>query len=384
MKKYWLLLEIAIGFFLSYFIVNVLFSGDRKFEDLALGTETVTYNAVDEAGRPIHIQKTDLEQSSGLLKSWKKRGEKPVILFLGNSQTHSINQQKEGEVNFIELLYKSRDDSKDDILCISLPNSGLQEFYLVYEYWKKLLPIKTVVIPVFMDDLREDGIRDFYFEELIQSKFQLEDTINQVPKKINSELRSYWQSRKQTTASADNKSESVVTFQERSESYLNQKLEKSKTWINRPNVRGEFFNWLYRFRNTVFRIKASTIRKMIPQRYQSNMESLLLLLGDCIKADKKVILYIPPIRSDVPLPYNKVEYELFKTIIKQFAVAKPANVYFKNFESIVPGELWGYKAATSLDSEKEIDYMHFQFKGHQILADSLQGTLNQALYPDGI
>jgi hypothetical protein len=384
MKKYLLLVELVAGFLFSYFIITFFFSGERKFEDLALGTETVTYNAVDEVGKPIHIQKTDLEQSSELLKAWKARGEKPVILFLGNSQTHSINQQKEGEVNFIELLYKSRFDSKDDILCISLPNSGLQEFYLVYEYWQRLLPIKSVIIPVFMDDLREDGIRDFYFEELIHSKFQLEDTINQVPKKINSELRSYWQTNAPAIESLDSKSESAATLQDRSEAYLNHKLEKSKTWINRPNVRGEFFNWLYRFRNTVFRIKASTIRKMIPQRYQSNMESLSLLLGDCIKADKKVILYIPPIRSDVPLPYNKDEYELFKTRIKQFAAAEPANVYFKNFEAIIPGELWGYKAATSLDSEKEIDYMHFQFKGHQILADSLRTTLNQALYPDGL
>ncbi len=384
MKRYWLLMEIVVGLFLSYFIIIVFFSGERKFEDLALGTETVTYNAVDEVGKPIHIQKTDLEQSSDLLNAWKTRGEKPVILFLGNSQTHSINQQKEGEVNFIELLYRSRIDKKSDILCISLPNSGLQEFYLVYEFWKKLLPIKALVIPVFMDDLREDGIRNFYFEELIHSKFQLEDTTNQVSNRINSELQTYWQANNQTTVSTDKKSEMVVTFQERSETYLNQKLEKSKTWINRPNVRGEFFNWLYRFRNTVFRIKASTIRKMIPQRYQSNMQALKLLIDDCVNEDKRIILYIPPIRSDVALPYDKNQYEQFKNEIKEMADERKPLTSFKNFEAIIPSELWGYKAATSLDSEKEIDYMHFQFKGHQILADSLNKTLNQVFYPDGI
>lgn len=377
-------MEVAVGFFLSYFIITFFFSGERKFEDLALGTETVTYNAADEAGRPIHIQKTDLEQSGELLKAWKARGEKPVILFLGNSQTHSINQQKEGEVNFIELLYRSRIDKKSDILCISLPNSGLQEFYLVYEFWKKLLPIKALVIPVFMDDLREDGIRNFYFEELIHSKFQLEDTTDQVSNRINSELRTYWQANNQTTVSTDKKSEVLVTFQERSETYLNQKLEKSKTWINRPNVRGEFFNWLYRFRNTVFRIKASTIRKMIPQRYQRNMQALKLLIDDCVKEDKRIILYIPPIRSDVALPYDKNQYEHFKEEIRELANKSKPQVSFKNFEAIIPGELWGYKAATSLNSEKEIDYMHFQFKGHQILADSLNKTLNQVFYPDGI
>ena len=47
-----------------------------------------------------------------------------------------------------------------------------------------------------------------------------------------------------------------------------------------------------------------------------------------------------------------------------------------NYESIVPGELWGYKEATNLMDEREIDFMHFQYRGHQILADSLQVQLD--------
>lgn len=377
MKKYLLLVELGIGFIFSYFIVTFIFSGDRKFEDLALGTETVTYNAVDEIGRAIHIQKTDLEQRNELLIGWKKRGEKPVILFLGNSQTHSINQRKKDEVNYPELLYNSRIDKTDDILCISLPNSGLQEFYLVYSYWKKLLPLKAVVIPVFMDDLREDGIRSFYFDELVQSKFQLQDSTIGLIRKINSELRAYW---KAGNSNVEADAESTATLQERSETYLNLKLEKFSSWMNRPNVRGEFFNSLYRFRNTVFGIKANTIRKMIPARYDNNMQALQLLVDDCNKDKIKVILYIPPIRSDVTLPYDTTQYLHFKNQVEQMARNKKHQTHFRNFESIIPGELWGYKAATSFIAEKEIDYMHFKFKGHQILADSLQSAINNILY----
>ena len=387
MKSKWLLAEIVVGLALSYFIVTTYFSGDRKFEDLALGTETVTYNAVDEKGKSIHIQRSNEEESASLLDAWMERGSKPVILFLGNSQTHSINQQKEGEVNFIEILYKNRANKQDDIVCISLPNAGLQEFYLTYKYWNKLLPIKAVVVPVFMDDLREDGIRDLFFTELITTKFQLSDTVDYISQKINKELRLNWTHQptsKQLVGESD-KHNLPETLQEKSETYLNNQLEsRSKAWVNRPNVRGEFFNGLYKLRNTVFGIKASTIRKMIPQRYKLNMHALELLTDDCVVKGKKVILYIPPIRSDVVLPYNENEYQQFKIEVEKLASKNPQSVYFKNYETILPGKLWGYKAATSLNSEKEIDYMHFQFKGHQILADSLHVILNQAIYPHGI
>jgi len=43
---------------------------------------------------------------------------------------------------------------------------------------------------------------------------------------------------------------------------------------------------------------------MIPQRYDDNIEALKYLLIECKKDNVKVLLYIPPIRKDVPLPYQ--------------------------------------------------------------------------------
>ncbi|MFM7854545.1 MAG: hypothetical protein ACKO96_22120, partial [Flammeovirgaceae bacterium] len=51
--------------------------------------------------------------------------------------------------------------------------------------------------------------------------------------------------------------------------------------------------------------------------------------------------------------------------------------FFKDFEKIIPGPLWGVKEPTSFRNEIELDYMHFKFKGHQILADSLQSFVSQ-------
>lgn len=375
-----LAVELFLGFALSYFIVRSLFSGSYQFENLALGTETSSYQAVDENQNLIHIQKLNSEEKEGLIKGWDRRGKKEVTLVLGNSQTHSINQQKLGDVNYVELLYQSTKSRESEVLCMSIPNAGMQEFFLAYEYWKGLLPIKTLVVPVFLDDMREDGVRDVFFSDLVTTRFQLTDTTRELSKLINRQLRSYWSSNtnNQTAQGDPDLAALRETFQEKTELYLNSELDTlSEAWTNRQNVRGQFFNWLYRLRNTVFRIKANTVRKMIKSRYDVNMAALQNLVEAAIANNTRVLLYIPPIRSDVSLPYDQLEYASFKNSVALLANNHQDSVVFRNYESIVPGQYWGYKDATDLSGEREVDYMHFQFEGHRLLSDSLLTALGK-------
>jgi lysophospholipase L1-like esterase len=114
---------------------------------------------------------------------------------------------------------------------------------------------------------------------------------------------------------------------------------------------------------------------MIPQRYEDNMAALQLILEECKKNNINVLLYIPPIRSDIPLPYQNDLYHSFKSSVKEICMKEKGLFYFADFDTIIPGNLWGYKEATNLTEKREADYMHFQFKGHQILADSLYNHL---------
>jgi hypothetical protein len=379
MKNNWILVEIGTGCILGFWIILEIFSGSSRFEDLALGTETSSYQALDERGEPAHLQKIRQPDLSQFLAAWSHRGNKPVILILGNSQSHSINQYKQGEANFVELVNHWMSNEPVDVVCHSLPNAGLQEFYLAFRFWQKRIPVKTLVVPLFMDDMREDGIRDVFFAALVKDKFQLADTSQQLSAEINSNLRTYWSKNTNTKVSGEKESEMAAlheTLQERTEVFFDDYLDKhSQAWRNRPNVRGEFFNWLYRARNSLFGIKANTVRKMIPHRYNKNMNALRLLLQSCNESGVKVLLYIPPIRSDVPLPYDMKAYEAFKREVQSIAMEYPGSMVYKDFEDIVPGKYWGYKAATDLSSEREVDFMHFQFEGHKILADSLQATI---------
>lgn len=100
------------------------------------------------------------------------------------------------------------------------------------------------------------------------------------------------------------------------------------------------------------------------------MEALKRILELTASEEIPTLIYIPPIRTDVEVPYVLQEYEAFKTEMNDAVAAHP-HARFKNWEGIVPGELWGLKASTTGDDEPELDFMHFQYRGHQILADSL-------------
>jgi hypothetical protein len=376
MKKYKYLFELLVSAVLSILIVQLYFNDTKVFEDMALGEETQRYLAAD-SGYPVHLVNID-EAERSMIEGWKKRGSRPVILNLGNSQTHSINQMKKGEVTYVELLHNRLKNENYDLLCNSLPNINIQEFLLLFEYWKTKLDIKAVVIPLFMDDLRETGIRDVFIENLRNTSFRLADSAFPIAKKINKELSSFSVTTNENADNDDDMKALHATVQERVELEFNAWLSKNTTvWDNRKNVRGDLFNWMYNFRNSLFGITASTRRKLMPSRYNDNMEALKAIIASAKRSGIKLLLYIPPIRKDVDLPYDETEYASFTREIETISVRE--QLEYKNLDAIIPGQYWGFKAATTVGGKKELDFMHFQFAGHKILADSLYPCIKKMI-----
>jgi hypothetical protein len=362
------ILQLLLAFLFAFSIIQFGFSGNTKFEDLALGTETSPYFAKNSLNGPIHISRIDDNEEPDFINTYINSGKSKTILFLGNSQTHSINQIKKDQINFIQILNDSLITSNSSVFCQSIPNANLQELLLSYLYWRNKFHVKTLVLPLFFDDLREDGIRDVFYPNLIKQRYLIPDSSSHIVKKINKNLRSYWS---QANISKNN-IELEQTVQEKVESNLNVYFNKNvQSWNHRENVRGDFFVWLYKLRNTVFGIKANTVRGMISQKYSDNMDALVFLLNKCSKDGINVFLYIPPIRSDVSLPYYLEEYKKFKNDIKSICINIGKDYYFADFDNIIPGNLWGYKESTNLLDKREVDYMHFKYEGHQILADSI-------------
>ena len=126
-------------------------------------------------------------------------------------------------------------------------------------------------------------------------------------------------------------------------------------------------------RNTVFQVSPQSKRRIIRGRYQSNMKALHAILSVAHDQHIRVIAYIAPIRDDVEMPYAADEYSRFKRDTESAAVRHGAEFY--SLEALVPGEMWGTKQATNALGGLELDFMHFQAKGHQLLADALSDAL---------
>ena len=136
-------------------------------------------------------------------------------------------------------------------------------------------------------------------------------------------------------------------------------------------MRGNLLIGLYKLRNYVFGISASTKRKIIPSRYAKNMEALSEILLLAKRNNLDTLVYIPPLRDDYERPYDQSDYELFKTEVEM--ITKLNNVRFSDIEGLVPNELWGTKNSTTINASNdgELDFMHFQWGGHELLANKI-------------
>lgn len=349
--------------FLYYFSAGVI--SNKKFEEFALGKENTTSI---EFENEIQVHCHDLENSHKCINGFKNsRTRDEVVLWLGNSQLHTINQIQPGDITAAHIMHKYVAPDSKYYLTFSQANANLQEHYLLFEYLAHQLPVTTLVLSIVFDDMRETGIRpsliDAFKNHVVSTRL------------YNTGIGRKMISLQGNQNSTDNDMAALEdTFQEQSEKLLNTKLERFwKIWGERPSFRGDILTNLYLLRNWSFGITPSSVRKMIPGRYLFNLLALKEIVNSAGEQGIKVLLYIVPLRDDVKVPYDLDQYGEFKSEIQ--LIAKKSGVRFANFESLVPAELWGTKSATTFGSKPELDFMHFQAGGHQLLADAIYGEL---------
>ena len=359
-----LLLGLLFGIFLLYKILP-MDQFTKRFEDLALGKEnTTTFGKISD----LKVHCSDLADVDECLQSYEKTGSgQPVVLWLGNSQVHAINQFKPGEETAAPELHRKFQETSEYFLTLSQPNASLQEHYLLFAYLLNSLPIERLVLPVVFDDMREDGIRT----NLIDA-FKDQKTANFLK---SSEIgRILIANHGNQDAVGNDMAALQDTLQERSEKVLNSMLSETwSVWAQRPTLRGNFLNWLYQFRNWALGINPSSTRKMIPGRYAKNRDALLAILKLAAQRQVNVLVYIPPLRNDVKVPYDIHEYASFKS--EMASIAQENYARFVDLENVVPAKFWGKKNSTTIGGGQELDFMHFQAAGHRLLAKALYNEL---------
>jgi hypothetical protein len=283
-----------------------------------------------------------------------------ALLWLGNSQLHFINQFQRGDRLAPYWLRRSLRCAGSVVpLGFSLPNASIQEHYIIARYAAERLPIQTVLLSLVFDDLREDGLRGD-FRDLLTSEFRATLKAPSVAAEIVGRADTL-----HAVEPAEAQNVGLEGFaQKRLEDGLNDRLSAIwPLWADRGNLRARLLTDLYGIRNTVLGIKATTIRKMIPDRYDRNMRALEEMLGYLRQRGIRVIAYIAPIRQDQPLPYDAREYARWKSEVAALAPRYGADLV--NLEALVPGDLWGEY------NKGQVDFMHFRGPGHRLLGEAL-------------
>jgi hypothetical protein len=349
--------------FLYYFSTRML--PDENFDKLALGAvNTATLSSVDH----VEVHCNDMHDAQRCISGYKNYGNKNhVVLWLGNSQLHSINQMEAGDKLSSYILHRDLKTEHKYLLTFSQPNASLQEHYLLFEYLAKNLPLTTLILAVVFDDMRETGIRENIIDALNDEGVSMTLEKSDVG-------RSIIVNRGDKDIAGNDMAALNDTMQKQSENYLNSKLEEVwSIWKERPTFRGNILGNLYLFRNWVFGLTPSSIRRMIPGRYSMNLKALKAMIHSANEQGINLLAYIVPIRNDVRIPYDLAQYTKFKSEIE--LIVSNGSAHFANLERIVPGKLWGSKNSTTLGGEQELDFMHFKAGGHRLLAKRIFSEL---------
>lgn len=290
------------------------------------------------------------------------------ILWLGNSQLHTINQYRPNDHLAPYWLHHSlNQDACAWVNGISLPNANFQEYLTLLTYATLSNKPSIVVLSLVFDDLREDGLRDDFRilqSETMHEKLALSDAGIDILKKLT----------------ANSVNEENMTNNQGLEGFVQKHFEDALTaylgihlpiWNERPNLRAKLMTDLYFLRNFVLGIKSTSTRKQIPNRYKKNMAALEATFNLLKHAKIPTIAYIAPIRGDINIPYDAQEYNAWKNQINQ--LTEIYKIDLLNIEAIVPSEKWGTYHAD------EIDFMHFQGDGHKILSRAIEPAVRKAL-----
>jgi hypothetical protein len=340
-----------------------------KLEAAALGTETQFAFGSATTGRSLCQNPDD---HNLCLNSFEAAGSPQSILWLGNSQLSAINRIKEGDRAAPVLLHDVLAQRGEFLVSYAQPNANLYEHALAFGVLLRIYKPRLLILPVFLDDIREQGIREDIakFTELPAYKeFERESELIPLIRQV---LRPAGPQRDMARRDEDE------TLQQRFETAFTQILsEHWPLWKSREMLSGILASILHACRNRLLGIDAQTKRSVNAAVYNEKMIILDALLAEANKHGIDVILYVPPFRTDIPGPYIDTEYSTLKLDMELMAVKH--GVHFANLESIVPGPEWGTVVDPVL-GWSQYDFMHFTGRGHIRHADALNKLLISAGY----
>lgn len=335
------------------------------FEGFALGAETQFASAV-LGGETVLCMRA--EESPGCVASYNRAGRPPAILWLGNSQLPGVNRLKSGDLIAPVLLHEAVRPRGYYAVSYAHPNANLFEHALDFAALTQLYDVKLLILPVFLDDIREQGIREYIAALLEEPAAREAATRTKVWPLIGPLVRN---ARKPDAGSPGQ----PPSFQQDVETALNTRIGAAwPLWSKRDHLRGMLAIAVHYARNRLLGINAQTKRKVDAAAFAEKMSVLDAILAEARERQIKVLLYLPPYRQDISGPYLDADYALLKTELAR--LARQYDVRYVNLDDVVPGPEWGLFVDTVLGI-KDYDFMHFTGEGHRRHASAIDAELRQ-------
>jgi hypothetical protein len=361
----WSLLRVATGLIIAVAALHLYDAEPFDPNQVVLGKEL---SQEEEQWKGREFTSWSVPDAKAMVADYEKAPLKAIgdcrpftILWLGNSQLNTINQFREGD--HISPWWLRQEVSCPDTtlpLGVSLPNANFQEMYLLEEYVTARLPVDVIFLELCFDGLRQDGLRHD-FAGLTEPSDEGSLDREPVGRTILETAQALWRNDVATEQNPGLKG----FLQQGVENRLDAALAKvSPLWADRDTMQLKFLVDVYGARNSLLGINSSTVRKLIPNRYDRNMQALMALLRLARARRIPVIGYISPLRQDLAPPYDLAEYAQWKGALAKLFPESGAKLI--SLETLVPSADWGISSRIG-----DVDFIHFRNSGHRLVAEAM-------------
>lgn len=298
-----------------------------------------------------------------------------LIIWIGNSQQHTINQPQPGDELASVVLHKSLNGNvfpgNNPVFGMSYANLSMSEmflltFALLAQHEEKNPGL--ILLGVRFQDTKQLGLRSD-FRELLD--------LADIEKQLSSFLAS---------VDADN---AIQDMTDEMVAYQAVKNERKTLEHRLSKITGSLFplfrekdtihSWLlmnlYELRNVALGIHTHTKRPVLQSRYQTAMQYLELTLNASKRTHVPVFVYNIPLRPGKSSPYIQSEYQRFRNTVS--SLCSKYHAKYRDYDSLIPLDEWGSRKYVT--AEEEPDYMHFTGTGHRRLAHQVKNDISEFL-----
>ena len=363
-----------IPLFISILIGLLLFNyhskelKDFKPEEIGVGSNTVVKKAFLDS---LNINSSWVYDLENLVSDARKiySKQKKIVLILGASQLHAINNPNTNSELMIEKLNKLDTNSSRFYIQASIPNANYHELYWIREYFREAgIPIFCTCLSFCYDDLRERPIKpeilnfikkkflkinpsNYVKNDILKKSLKEKDSVKKPPSYL---LEKFIVSKIENLSSSYKNRGKMIA---KNNIYFETKLSKSIVFLSgmkiMANMEGE-----------------RKFPKINSIDSAWNLKAINAFFDDAIINNEKLFVYYQPVRPhDFIFPYDSSSFLGMKNYLKS-CCSSNKSLDFADLTSKIPQKYWG---KTNLGYP---DIFHFQETGHQILADSLFDKLN--------